>query len=302
MRPSRTFSALATGLCVSLSCLALTGCLYSTHAVQLVHPPSAFQTATVEQLEQMISARDAALETLNAQVLITASTGGGKEGKVTEYTSLRGYIFVRKPRDLRVLMQAPVLGSRVIDMVSDAKNFTLLIHPPTSAARAIVGSNKVSKTSKNGLENLRPQVFFDAMLVPGVSDDEVVTLTESTQVVEPETRHHDAVEEPDYDLTVLRRKSPKVFLRERVIHISRISMLPFEQDVYDDEGRIVTEATYANYKPFNGQQLPTLITIKRPLDEYTLKLDIAKLAVNEKLEDDQFELKLPAGIAVQHLD
>ena len=46
---------------------------------------------------------------------------------MTEYTSLKGYIFVRKPGDLRVLLQLPVMGSRALDMVSDGRQFTLLI-------------------------------------------------------------------------------------------------------------------------------------------------------------------------------
>jgi outer membrane lipoprotein-sorting protein len=287
-------------LCLVLP-LGLTGCFYSTHTVPQTHPPSAYQTVTIEQLEKLISDRDAATKTLNASVLITASTGGGKEGKVTEYTSLRGYIFVRKPADLRVLMQAPVLGSRAVDMVSGGGHFTLLINTLTSS-RAIVGTDKVTKSSKNGLENLRPYVFFDSLLVPGIRDDEYVTLTETTRVLQEETRRHDAIEEPDYDVTVLKGKAGKVLQRERVIHINRLDLLPFQQDIYNEEGQIVTTTTYENYRQFGDQQFATLITIRRPLDEYSLKLEITKLTLNGKLEDDQFELKLPPNIAVQKME
>jgi outer membrane lipoprotein-sorting protein len=44
-----------------------------------------------------------------------------------------------------------------------------------------------------------------------------------------------------------------------------------------------------------------LINIKRPLDEYTLKLQVTKLTLNQQLENDQFELKIPAGVKVQQL-
>jgi hypothetical protein len=257
------------------------------------------RTASVEQLEKEVSTRDAAIQTLNAAVLITATTGGGKEGKVTTYTSFRGYIFVRKPRDLRVLLQLPVIGSRALDMVSDGQQFTLLI-PPRN--RAIVGSNQVTKPSRNGLENLRPGVFFDSLLVPGVKPEEFVVLSESRRVLAPEKGRRAAIEEPDYDLAVLKKREGNTMQLERLVHFSRITMLPFQQDIFDDNGEIVTQATYDKYQEFGGQQFPTLINIRRPLDEYALKIDVTKLTLNEKLQDDQFELKLPANIAVQRMD
>jgi len=293
MRISRTMSMM-----VLVMVAGLTGCFSTTRVVQKTQAPDKYLTASVEQLEKIVSDRDDAIQTLNAQVLITTSTGGSKEGKVTEYTSFRGYIFVRKPRDLRVILQLPVIGSRAMDMVSDGKSFTLLIPPKD---KAIVGTNEITKPSENGLYSLRPAVFLDSLLIPGVKPDEYVTLTESTREIQPESRHHAAVEEPDYDLTVLKLKGGNVMSRERTIHISRVSMLPFQQDVYDDSGRIVTQAMYDSYQLMGGQQFPMLITIRRPLDEYSLKIDFTKVTLNEKLEDDQFELKIPPGIAVQQM-
>ncbi|HEX4154383.1 MAG TPA: DUF4292 domain-containing protein [Acidobacteriaceae bacterium] len=277
----------------------LTGCFRTTHVVQRTQAPNVYRTASVDVLEKEISDRDAGIKTLNASVLLIASTGGGKEGKVTTYTSFRGYIFVRKPHDLRVIMQLPVIGSRALDMVSNGQTFTLLI-PPRS--KAIVGNNEVTKPSKNGLENLRPGVFFDSLMVPGVGPDEFVSLTEATRVLAASSKHQPAIEEPDYDLAVLKKKSDNTLELERLVHFSRVTMLPFEQDIYDENGQVATQATYDKYQEFNGIQFPTLINIRRPQDEYALKLEITKLTLNGPLENDQFELKIPAGITVQHMD
>lgn len=280
--------------------VGLTGCFRTTHYVTRTQAPDVYRTAGVDVLQKEISDRDDAIKTLNASVLITASTGGGKEGKVIEYTSFKGYIFVRKPRDLRVILQLPVIGSRALDMVSNGSNFTLLIPPKN---RAVVGTNQVTKPSKNGLENLRPAVFFDSLLVPGVGKDEYVTLTESTRVLQAAQHHHSAIEEPDYDLTILRPKSGNVMQRIRVVHINRVDMLPFQQDIYDGSGQVVTQATYENYQEFNGQKFPSVITIRRPLDEYALKVEITKMTLNDELEDDQFEPpKVPAGYTVQNVE
>jgi hypothetical protein len=143
-------------------------------------------------------------------------------------------------------------------------------------------------------------VFLDSLLVPGVKPEEFVTLTESQRILAQETKRKDAIEEPDYDLVVLKRRDTmsKVMVRERLVHISRVDMLPFEQDIYNDKGEIVTQATYDKYQTFNGQPFPTLITIKRPMDEYSLKIEVTKLVLNDKFDSDQFELTIPAGVVV----
>ena len=277
----------------------LTGCISSVRRVARVQTVGTTQNATVEDLKKAIAERDAGIETLNASVLISASTGGSKEGKIKQYTSFRGYIFVRKPRNLRVILQVPFVGSRALDMVSDGKSFTLLI-PPRN--RAIVGTNELTKVSTNGLENIRPAVFLDSLLLPGPAEDEYVARTEGTHVLEPAHGRKAEVDEPEYDLTVFRETSGRVLRERRVVHISRVTLLPFQQDIYDDQGQVVTQTTYANYVPAGGQQFPRLITISRPLDEYSLRVEITKLTLNEQFPNDQFELKIPADVKIERMD
>ncbi len=279
----------------------LTGCFSTTRLVLKMQAPNVYQTASVEQVEQQISQRDAAMKTLRAQVQITATTGGSKEGKTKEYTSFTGYIFVQKPADLRVILQLPFVGSRALDMVSTGKTFTLM-RASSHGNVWMQGTDKVTKPSKNGLENLRPAVFLDSLLVPGVKADEYVTMTESSRVLLQDMRHKTETVEPDYNLIVLKTSSGSILRVQRVVHISRVTMLPYQQDIYDDNGEIVTEATYEGYQAYDGQQFPAVITIRRPLDEYSLKINVTKLTLNEPFEADQFELTIPPGTTVQKLE
>ena len=278
----------------------LTGCISTTRLVLKTQAPETVRTESVEQLEKDVSDRDAAVKTLNAQVLITATTGGSKEGKVKEYTSFKGYIFVQKPANLRVILQLPLIGSSALDMVSNGETFTLK-RASSHGNVWVQGSDHVTKPSKNGLENLRPAVFLDSLLVPAVAPDEFVTLTESTRVVPSDGHPKSAIAEPDYDLHVLKTESGNVLRVERVVHISRVTMLPFQQDIYDDKGQIVTQATYESYQKYGDQQFPVVITIRRPQDEYSLKINVTKLTLNEAFEADQFELKIPADAVVQKM-
>ncbi|MGI4827443.1 MAG: hypothetical protein ACRYFU_04520 [Janthinobacterium lividum] len=291
----------------SLRALAITGIVgltvlegcSSVRRVTRVQTVGTSQTVSVEQVQKDIAERDAAVQTLNASVLIAASTGGSKEGQVKTYTSFRGYIFVRKPRELRVILQVPFVGSRALDMVSDGKTFTLLI-PPRN--RAIVGTNELTKVSKNGLENIRPAVFLDSLLLPAAAANEFVAMTETMHVIEPAHGRKAEIDEPEYDLTVFRVAGGQVLRARRVVHISRVTLLPFQQDIYDDQGEVVTQTTYANYVPAGGQQFPRLITITRPLDEYSLRVEITKLTLNEQFPNDQFELRVPPDVKVERMD
>ena len=263
--------------------------------------PDVYRSAPVEVIEKEVSDRDAAIKTLNASVLVTAKTGGGKTGKETTYTSVKGYIFLRRPRNLRVLLQAPVLGSRAVDMVSNGEDFTLFYATLGHGDKWVTGPNKVTTKSANGLENLRPPVFFDALLVPPVAQNQFVTMTESTRLLPSPGKKRVEIEEPDYDLTVSEVKSGNVLRTVRVVHISRVTMLPFQQDTYDEAGQVVTQTSYDHYQKFNGVDFPMLVDIVRPLDQYELKVQITKLTMNEDLPDDQFKLEIPAGATVQKL-
>jgi hypothetical protein len=188
----------------------------------------------------------------------------------------------------------------MIDMASTSPSaFTLLI-PPYN--KAMTGSDQVVTPSKNPLYNLRPNIFFDSMLIKGVQPEELVSLTQSSRTIQPETRKHDAIEEPDYDLTMLRKTAGNVEQTMRVVHFSRVTLLPYQQDIYDDRGKVVTQVMYNAYQRFGEIQFPTDIEITRPIDEYALKITVTKLTPNEAMEADQFDLPVPDGYTVQKMD
>jgi outer membrane lipoprotein-sorting protein len=278
---------------------ALTGCLTHTRIVPKTRPADMVLNATLDQLLNQVNTRFDAIQTINASVEIVATTGGALQGQVTTHPSFSGYIFLRKPEDLRVLLRVPILGSQALDMVSDGKNWKLWI-PPRHLA--MVGTNEVTKPSTNGLENLRPAVVFDSLLVRGLGPNQIVSQTSDIRVIEDSKNKKDLIEEPDYDLEFLEQAHGQTARTLRVIHISRANLLPYQQDIYDLDGNIVTRAFYSNYQNFNDIPFPMKIEIKRPLDQYTLTVTMTKLTLNQKLDDDQFELKIPDGVPIKTMN
>ena len=277
--------------------LPVTGCVSRTHLVRKVQRAPIVQSTSLDGLVRGIDQRYDEIQTMNLTVEISASTGGGETGQVKEYPAFSGYIFMRKPADLRVLLLVPVLRSKALDMVSDGKTFKLLI-PPRN--KAIVGANEVTAPSKNGLENLRPYVFLESMLIRGPREDEIVSRTQDVRVIESADKK-DLVELPDYDLQILGKPDGQIARTDRVLHISRDNLLPYQQEIYDAAGHIVTRANYSNYQSYGAVHFPAKIVIERPLDQYTLTLTLTKAVFNEKLEEDQFELKIPETVPVQQM-
>ena len=130
---------------------ALTGCLTHIRTVPKTRPAEVVRNATLDQLLAQVDARFNQIQSLNATVEIIASTGGARQGQIKVYTSVGGYIFLRKPEDLRVLLRMPVLGSQALDMVSDGKTWKLWV-PRRNLA--MTGTSEVTKPSPIGLETL----------------------------------------------------------------------------------------------------------------------------------------------------
>jgi outer membrane lipoprotein-sorting protein len=279
---------------------ALTGCLVHTRTVKQAKMPSVIQSATADELVQAVNKQCQAINSLSATVEFQATEGGPRKGKEKTYTSFNGYILLRKPEAIRVIGLVPVLHSRAFDMASDGKTFKLLIYYPHD--KVIEGSNTVTKESSNPLENFRPRIFFNSLLIDCIQSDDLVTLTTDTEIkVDPKSKQ--LVVDPQYDLTVGRLKpDSREVIAQRVIHFSRIDLHTVQEDIYDPKGAIQTQAIYGPMQLFGPQSFPGTITIKRPLEEYQIVITFQKLNVNLELKDDQFEMQIPPGTPVQKLE
>lgn len=260
--------------------------------------PPLVMTATAEQLVNQINTGCQTIHSLSASVIFQATVGGPRKGKEKTYTSFDGYILLRKPEALRVIGLVPLLHTRAFDMASDGQTFKLWIPHKNEVFE---GPNTVTKPSKNTLENFRPDVFSNSLLIHCIGPEALVTLTEENPTVyDRKTRK--LMIQPEYNLTVLRRKGDgQELVPERVIHFARTDLRPVEEDIYNAQGAIQTQAIYGPDQTFGSVRFPGSITIKRPLEEYQIVVAFTKLITNLKLNNDQFQLKTPLGTKVKVL-
>lgn len=277
---------------------ALSGCLWHTRKVPKAIIPTGVLSAQPSQLEDIINQRYDQINSLSASVTFTASSGGQLKGQETKVAPFPGYILLRKPESLRVISYLPIVHTQAFDMASDGSNFTLLIPPKN---KAIVGTNTVAQVSSNSLENMRPYMFVDSMLIPKIGADDWLSQTGDTTLV-ADPKIHKLVLRPDYLLAVSQRQgNSNDLLTKRVIRFSRLDLSPVEEDIYGPDGQVQTQAIYGPMQRFGDRQFPGTITIKWPLQEQQILITIQKLRVNLNLEDSQFQLQVPKGMPVQQL-
>jgi len=281
---------------VLLATLPLGGCLFHTHKVEQINL-AVLKNATKQDLIGYINSQAAKVQSMQATVDIDTAVGGAKKGRVTEYEQIRGFVLARKPEMLRMIGLFPIVRNRAFDMVSDGHDFKLWI--PTKN-RFVVGRNDViSPNPSQPLENLRPQIIYDALLLHEIGAGETAILENGTETVTDEKGHKS--EQPDYVIDVIRSHGNDSWLSRKII-FSRTDLHPNRQLIYDELGTLVTDARYTEYKDYDGLNFPSKIEIKRPEEEYDITLTILKPGLNQPLTDDKFVLEQPAGAQVIHLD
>jgi hypothetical protein len=277
---------------------ALTGCLWHTRRVPRAKMPVNVLTATPQQLVQIIDQQYDAVNAMFAQVTFTATEGGSLKGSQKTIAPFSGYIFIRKPESLRVIGYLPVVHTQAFDMASDGKTFRLWIPPRNEA---VEGNNAVTQESANAFENMRPYMFVDSLLIPRIGPNDLLTVTgDSNTIVDPKTKKLEI--EPEYLLTVeSRQDNSSLLLVHRVIHFSRIDLRPSEEDIYDQNGQIQTQALYGPVQTYGTELFPGTITLRWPLQQQQILITVEKLKVNPPFNSQEFELKIPGGANVRVL-
>lgn len=281
-----------------LAVLSTTGCVFRTRPVEEQYSKTPLKEASQQQLIDAINQQAQTIRSLKATVDIDTSVGGAKKGHVTDYKEIRGYVLARKPEMLHMIGLLPIVRTTAFDMVSNGQEFKVSIPPKN---RFVVGRNDVQvENPDQPMENIRPQNIYDALLIHSVHDPEIAVLENGYEILHDAKGHR--VLQEDYELIIIRKAGENDGVLTRKIVFSRTDLKPHRQYIYDDQGKLTTDARYADYKDFNGVSFPSRIEIYRPQEEYDITLNMLKVDMNVSLADEQFQLQQPPGVEVIHLD
>jgi outer membrane lipoprotein-sorting protein len=230
---------------------------------------------------------------LNATVELKPTAGSKYSGVIDEYHEVKVFLIAARPAQIRMIGQAPVVGTTVFDMASDGETFWVFI---PSKHKFLVGTVAAEKNSSKPIENLRPQHLLDALLWPETRKEESTTLRESN---DENARY--------YVLTVLRGGYQLEVLREiwfdrADLHVARI-------ETFGPKGLLVSDVHLADWLPIENvpsqntqaaasdgvTSFPRSIRLERPHDDYKLDLQVTKISLNEEIPSERFKLEQPAG-------
>jgi hypothetical protein len=279
-------------VCLALSALAC-GCGGKAVTKTTNVPPAArpvAQEATQEQILDRYNALASGLQSLDATVELKPFAGSAYTGVISEYHEVKAFLLASRPYNIRMIGQVPVVGTTVFDMASDGKDFEVSIPPKN---KFLVGPVTLNRPSEKPIENLRPQHLVEALLWPEIRKEEVTLFEEFND----ETARY-------YVLTVLRGGYKteilrKVWFDRADLHLARLQS-------YGPKGALLSDVRYSNWQAPDTSssslaEYPRAIRIDRPRDEYRLDLAFTKVALNENLTPDRFQLQPPAGTEVTHL-
>lgn len=269
-----------------------------TRPVEDQYSKAPLKESAQQGLIDSINQQAEAIRSLKATVDIDSSAGGVKKGQVTDYKEIRGYVLARKPASLHMIGLMPIVRTTAFDMVSDGQQFKVWIPPKN---RFVVGRNEVpTRNTDQPLESIRPQNIYDALLIRPVEPELEIAVMENGYETLHDAKGHRILQE-DYELIIIRKVGNGGKLSRKIV-FGRNDLKPHRQFIYDDDGKLVTDARYAEYKDFDAVNFPSRIEIYRPQEEYDITLNMLKLEINQPLSDEQFVLEQPAGADVVHLD
>jgi hypothetical protein len=285
-------------LTLFLAVLSTGGCVFRTRPVEDQYSKVPLLASTQQGLIDSINHQAETIQSLKATVDIDSSIGGMKKGHVTDYKEIRGYVLARKPGALHMIGLMPVIRTTAFEMVSDGQDFKLSIPPKN---RFVIGKNGVATPNTDQpMENIRPQDIYDALLIHHIDpSNEIAVLENGYEILHDEKGRR--ILQDDYELTVI-QKYDKGWRLARKIIFGRTDLKPHRQFIYSEDGKVATDARYAEYKDFDGISFASRIEIARPQEEYDFTLNMLKVEINKPLTDDQFTLEQPAGADVIHLD
>jgi outer membrane lipoprotein-sorting protein len=286
-----TLSALAAGFGCGR------GSKISTKTTVAPSEKPVIKDATREELLDKYNLYAQNIQTVNATVVLKPTAGSKYSGVIEEYHEVKAFLLASRPANIRMIGQAPVIGTTVFDMASDGETFRVSV---PSKNKFLVGYVTGEFNSTKPIENLRPQHLLDALLWPEIRKEESVLFEEFND----ETARF-------YVLTVLRGGYRTEILRK--IWFDRADLQVSRLQTFAPKGLLVSDVRYSDWQPVDPAQAGAPVSgpvttfahnirIDRPHDDYRLDLQVSKIVLNTDLPADRFKLEQPAGSELMNVE
>ncbi len=240
------------------------------------------------------------------------------------YREAEAILILKRPDKIRLIVQAPVVKTKVAEMVSESNRFKVAVYP-TDYRRFLTGTNtadysewraKLGDKGKSALVSARPFHFTEALMMRplNLTDSHFVYGVEEALIEEPDLQKGakkgarvlrsfyviSEIELPSQGQSPARMRRRFWFDRTNAARFTR-------QQIFDDRSQLVTEVFYSDYKKLNTESRdlwPSVILVSRPHDGYSARLTFSeeRFEINPDLPVNAFVLENSDGLQEIDLD
>jgi len=227
---------------------------------------------------------------LNASVTMTLTAGSAYTGVIKQYHEINGFILATTPASIRVLGQAPVVGTNIFDMVSDGETFHIFI---PSQHKFIAGPARLQRQSAKPIENMRPQHLVNAIFWEPIPANAPILIEEAADEM---ARYYvltvihtaNSATSPAADVTADWEIAKRIWFDRADLSVARVQS-------YESGGKLGSDVSYSGWGTFGDVQYPRQISLSRPDSDYKLRIGVKKVAFNETVPAEKFVLQQPPG-------
>ncbi|QQS45792.1 MAG: hypothetical protein IPM66_17930 [Acidobacteriota bacterium] len=240
------------------------------------------------------------------------------------YREAEAILALQRPDKIRLVVQVPVVKTKLAEMVSEEGRFKVAIYP-SEYRRFLTGTNdgdysewreKLGERGRSALVSARPFHFTEALLMrPLRLDDPKTTYAIEESLLEEPDPRADAKKGARIlrsfyvisEISMADSSRQAAVVRRRFWFDRTQGTVLTRQQIYDQQGSLITEVLYSNYRQLNltSQMLwPGVITVNRPHDNYSARLTFSeeRFDINPELPPNAFALENTDGLPETDLD
>jgi hypothetical protein len=299
---SARFLLLALGLLVMSGCSSLFGIKRKVTVTPLLGP---LTEASTQQLIAEVN-RMAAVRSIRGKIDIQIEdTSFAESGVAEKYRTADGTVYLQRPGQIYLKIQAPFVGTNIAEMTSDGERFRVaVLQGDEKYKRFVRGTNNAvypklemdeqRPTDKKGgrgngertvstLSNLRPQHFTNALMVSAIQPRDVSGLVyvrtefyQDEQDTRPRAKKGERVVRGYYLLDEIAPGGETGGRLVRRFWFDRVSGIRLARmQTFDDNGMLDSDVSYTDPKNFGEDGrlvMPSRIELTRPHDRYKLSV------------------------------
>ena len=274
--------------------LAIAGCKVRQERIIDVSPKIlAARTAVFSELLAIVNQYENISDLKSSGIKVTLTLGKWESGRQEEYRSAPGYILLRRPSSLHVVIQNPVIyKTTLFEAISDGDDFSAWIRDTNKVYKGRNSAKELISDDRPDGIPIRPDHLYEAIIPAGIDPAEPGLRISLEESADKNSKY--------YILSVYTEGIQPLIHAVRRIWIERSQLAISRVQSFDETGRIIGDIEYSEMMPVDGFLLPMRINLDRPEDGYALALEFSNgsWGVNSELDDDSFILPHREGAEV----